>query len=377
MPLRRCLVVLALALSPAWLSAADASIQFNNYRSSDGLVINSPSVGAGMELDARTKVTLDYTLDAVSAASFNYSQSKTHRDDPARGQGSCFQCHHGVDAMSGATRLYREERHQVSVGMTRRLGEADTNVGYTRSQENDYLSETLSLGDSVNFFDRNTTLTVSGVHMADKSTPTWLKSFSRDVYTNGADIGLTQVFTRLTQGRLTLSYADAQGYLADPYAFIKVGTSDQPIPARHPEERQRVDAAVLLRQAMPLDGAVEADYRYYSDSWDVHAHTVEFAYSQQIGDWLLEPSYRWYSQTQAYFFKNFYTQTEPLITRDLKLAAFQTQLLGLELRGKVAEGYALSLRYSHYQRTDALDYRYYFADAPAAGDAFQAALTLE
>ena len=359
------------------LDAADASIQFNNYRSSDGLNINSPSVGVGAELNARTKVTVDYTLDAVSAASFNYSQSKTHRDDPARGRGTCFQCHHGVDAMSGATRLFREERHQASVGLTRRLGENDATVGYTRSQENDYLSETLSLGTTMNLFDRNTTLTLSGVHMADKSTPTWLKSFSKDLYTNGADISITQVFTRFTQGRLTLSYADAQGYLADPYAFIKVGTADQPVPARHPEERQRVDVATLLRQALPWNSSIEADYRYYADSWDVHAHTVELAYTQQWGDWLLEPSWRWYTQSQAYFFKNFYSQVEPLITRDTKLAAFQTQMLGLELRGKVAEGYALSLRYSHYQRMDQLDYRYYFADAPPSGEAIQASLTLE
>lgn len=375
MPLtRRLVLLLALPLS---LRGAEATVQFNHYRSTDGLVINSPSVGAGLDLDARTKLSLEYTLDAVSAASFNYAQSKTHRDDPARGRGTCFQCHHGVDAMSGATRSYREERHQVTLGVQRRIGENDANAGYTRSSENDYLSETLSLGSSLNLFDRNTTVTLSGVHMADSSTPTWLKSFSRDLYTNGVDLGLTQVLTRYTQGRLTLSYADAQGYLADPYAFVKVGAQDQPVPAKHPEERQRVDVAALLRQALPWDASVELDYRYYSDSWDVHAHTVELAYTQGIGAWILEPSWRSYAQSQAYFFKNFYATAEPLITRDLKLAAFQTQLLGLELRGAVAEGCALSLRYSHYVRKDDLDYRYYFADSPQAGDAFQASLTLE
>jgi hypothetical protein len=369
--------LLCLALLKAAAAFAGASVQYNGYTSSDGLVINSPSVGASLDLDARTKVSMDYGLDAVSAASFNYSQSKTHRADPARGPGTCYQCHFGVDALSGASRTYREERHQVTMVVQRHVGEHDGNAGYTRSQENDYLSESVTLGAAFNFFDRNTTLTVSGVHMADRSTPVWLKSFSKSLYTNGVDLGVTQVFTRLTQGRLTLSYADAQGYLADPYAFVKVLGSDQPVPARHPAERQRVDAAVLLKQALPGNGALEADYRYYSDSWDVRAHTVELAYTQSWGAWLLEPSWRYYTQTQAAFFKNFYSQVEPLITRDLKLAAFQTQLLGVELRGAVAEGATLSLRYSHYQRMDQLDYRYYFADAPPAGDAFQAALTLE
>jgi hypothetical protein len=376
MPLTR-LLLLGLVLVESLASADSASVQFNNYRSSDGLMINSPAVNTRLDLDSRTQASLDYSLDAVSAASFNYAQSKTHRSDPARAPGTCYRCHQGVDALSGATRNYGETRQQLDFGVRRRLGESDTNASYTRSQENDYLSETLSLGSSWNFFQRNTTLTLSGVHMADVSTPTWAKDFSRSLYTNGVDVGLTQVFSASNEGRVTLSYADAQGYLADPYAFIQVGTQDLPVPARHPEERQRVDAALILKQALPWDAAVEADYRYYQDSWSVQAHTIELAWSQQLGHWLLEPSWRYYTQTQAYFFKNFYTQVEPLMTRDLKLAAFNTQMLGLELRGELAEGYTLSLRYTHYQRFDSLDYRYYFSDKPVEGDAFQAGLTLE
>ncbi len=378
MSLRRALLGLVIVATGRLLRAEDLRVDLNTYNSADGLSVTSPSVNTGLDLDPRTKLSLRYTLDAVSAASYDYARGKTHAKDPARAPGTCFNCHTGVDAMSGATRDYRETRQQVDFGVRRRVDESEAKAGYTRSQENDYLSEALSVGGSLDFFGRNTTVSLSGTRMSDASTAVWKRSVTRSLLTHGVDLGLTQVLGRGTQARWTLAYADAQGYLADPYAFVQIANNtSQPLAARHPEGRQRLDAVMAFKQALPLQSAFELDYRYYQDSWEVRGHTVEFALSAQRGDWLLEPSYRWYGQSQAYFFKNAYAQDQPYISRDLKLAALTTQMLGVELRGKLSEDVTLSLRYSRYTRQDELDYRLYFADRPSEGVAYQAGLTFE
>lgn len=351
-------------------------LRYERYSSADGVRVNSPSVAVELPLDRRTQLSAKYLVDAVSAASYDYARSKTHLADPARRQGACYSCHQGVDALSGATRSYTESRQQADIGLVRRVGEADTRVRYTRSQENDYLSETLALGGSVNLFKRNSTVGLGVVRMSDSSAPVWAKGASRSLYTFGADLSWTQILTPYTQAKAGLSWADAQGYLADPYAFIQLGASTTPVQAIHPGERQRVDAVAALKQAIGWESALEVDYRYYQDTWDVKAHTLELALTKAFGDWLLEPSYRWYTQTQAYFFKNFYDGPEPLLSRDLKLAASSTQMLGLSLRGRLSEDWSLDLRYSSYLRMDSLDYRLYYGDGPARAEIYQIGLTL-
>ena len=67
---------------------------------------------------------------------------------------------------------------------------------------------------------------------------------------------------------------------------------------------------------------------------------------------------------------------EPLITRDLKLAAFSTLMISLSLRGELSEGWSLDLSYSRYLRMDALDYRLYYANAPGEAEIYQVGFTL-
>ena len=130
-------------------------------------------------------------------------------------------------------------------------------------------------------------------------TKTPSRQAARSLYTTGVDLSLTQVLTRLSQARVAVSWADAQGYLADPYAFIQVGLSTDPVRASHPLARERVDLSAAYKQALPLESAAELDYLYYQDDWGVRAHTLECALTQEVAGWMLEPSYRWYGQSQA------------------------------------------------------------------------------
>lgn len=336
----------------------------NRYSGSDGVSVVSPQAGGEVDLDERTKLALHYTVDAVAGASFNYASSKTHRGDPRKAVGNCKTCHSGIDAISGASRNYQDTRHDLNISVTRKVGETDLKPAYIRSQENDYLSETLSLGVEQALFGRNTTVSLGLRRMSDQIRPTWNKGQIRELLTHGASLGLTQVLTRFSVLRLGVDLADMQGYLANPYAYLQVGALDTlPFAETHPGQRQRLDLSGRFKQALGWDSSVELAYRWYQDSWDVKAQTLEGQLAKQWGDLTFEAGWRHYSQGAAWFFSNSYATPQAYMSRDLKLAAFSDDLLSVGLRGELGGGWAAELRYGFLQRQDALDYRLYFADS--------------
>jgi hypothetical protein len=351
--------------------AADTGLgmRFSRYLGSDGVSVVSPQTALSADIDSRTSVRLDYGVDAVSAASFNYATSKTHQADALRTVGNCKLCHSGVDAISGASLNYKDSRQELAVAVVRRVGGLDVKPAYTRSQENDYLSQTLSLGLAQDFFQRDSSVELTARHSDNSIQPTWDKARIEGMQANAATLGLTQVLTRRTQARVSAELGQEQGFLSDPYAFIEVASfSLAPVAAREPDERLHAVAGGLLRQSLGWGSAVELGYRYYHDDWGVDAQTLQARLAKDLGAFTLEAGWRRYTQTQAWFFQNFYAQAQPYMTRDLKLAAFDDDQLSLGLRGRLGGSWDLDLSYAHYARHDGLDYSRYYADGPVASD---------
>jgi len=369
--------LLAALLGPGCLGADPSlGVRVDRYAGSDGVTVVSPRSDLALDLDDRTQVGLNYGVDAVSAASFNYAQSKTHRGDPVRTVGNCKACHGGIDAISGASLNYRDTRQELGVTVVRRLGETELKPAYIRSQEDDYLSQTLSLGLSQGLFSRDSTLDLGLRHSDDVSRPVWEKDLVRGLSTDAATLTLTQVLTRRSQARLSAELSDLRGFLSNPYAFVQVGgLTSQPLPERHPDARRQGLLAVAYKQALGWDSALELDYRYYADTWDVTAQTLALQWGKPWGPFTLEAGWRHYAQTQAWFFRNFYAQAQPYLSRDLKLAAFSDDLLNVGLRGGLGRDWSMDLRYGRYLRHDDLDYRLYYANGPVVSDMVSVGVT--
>jgi len=126
------------AMALGWGSDAaqvQGSAGYNVYNSSDGVSVNSPEANVGVTLDQRTVLSMNYGLDAVSAASFNYAQSKTHQGQVD--QGSCQDCHKSSvrpDALSGASLNYGETRQFLTLAAERHISEARAKVSWYHSQ---------------------------------------------------------------------------------------------------------------------------------------------------------------------------------------------------------------------------------------------------
>ena len=57
-----------------------------------------------------------------------------------------------------------------------------------------------------------------------------------------------------------------------------------------------------------LDSSAHLRYRYFWDTWNIRAQTVELGYRARFGDrWLVEPHYRHYKQSAASFYANDFT----------------------------------------------------------------------
>ncbi|HXC63170.1 MAG TPA: DUF3570 domain-containing protein, partial [bacterium] len=109
--------------------------------------------------------------------------------------------------------------------------------------------------------------------------------------------------------------------------------------------------------------------------WGVTANTLQGQLDKQWGSFTVDAGWRHYSQTQAWFFQNFYPRARAYMSRDLKLAAFSDDLFSLGLRGSLGGDWDLDLSYSHYLRQDGLDYRLYFSNGPVAADLLSVGFT--
>ena len=362
-------------------SQAAAGLHF--YSNDSGLTVMTPELRWKADMDPRTQAALDFSVDAVSAASFNYgNKSRSHRLDPAR-IGKCTTCHVATDALSGATANYLEERRGYGVSVARRLGDergVQLKAGYHGNRENDYASDSFQAGTAFDFNDANTTLGIQ-VNLLRDVVGSVTRSLAEGLNTNGIDLSLTQVLTPLTVAELDYGFARAEGYQTNPYAYIEVGgDKDHPVRANQPTLKQRHTASLRVKQGLLPGLAAELGYRYYADDWGVQGHTADLNFSQALGatGLILEPHARWYAQPQgATFFRNFYDTPQEFMTRDLKLAPHSTALLGVTLRGKFDQNFGAELNYSHYKRDDSLDYQRYFGDGPENADLYQVVITYE
>lgn len=370
------LPLLAASVALAAAAHGDAGLggSVNTYLGSSGVRVITPSVHAGVEFDPRTRLAVKADLDAVSAASFDYARSKTHRD--VRSVGTCWTCHPAADALSGATRNYVEVRRGVEVSVRRLQGQADLSVTYLGNRENDYASDGANLAAAYSSEDANTTLGLGLSALYDRIFP--VTRTEEDVLrTLGADLSLTRVLSARTLGTLAWSLAQAEGRHGSPYSFVQVGADENtPRRASHPREKLRQTARLTLRQGLWNGAAAEAELRHYQDSWEVSSQTYALALAQRLGAWVLEPQLRFHEQPRnAWFFKNRYEQDQEYMSRDLKLAAHRSLGFGLGLRGELA-GWGWETRWTRYQRQDGLDYGLYYADGPEQADLFQIAVTL-
>jgi hypothetical protein len=213
-------------------------------------------------------------------------------------------------------------------------------------------------------------------------------SVNRNSYS--ASFALSQVLTKNFQISIFFDVLQQQGLLSSPYhrtyfadkphyyigqpQYISHYTSPSNIGVyeladdieRLPDNRFKLPIGARFNYYINEHFIVRTYYRYYTDDWDLKAHTFNIELPVKISDkFTAYPMYRYYTQTQAKYFAPYQTHlsTEQFYTSDFDLSTFSANQYGFGVSYTDLFANArifsfglknIDFRYNHYVRSDGL-----------------------
>ncbi len=242
-------------------------------------------------------------------------------------------------------------------------------IGGNISKEYDYLSISVNTNISHDFNDNNSTVFAGLSFASDSIDPVGGAPIAlarmQPVGTTQAKIpgsqnkdtidllfGITQVIDKNSLFQVNYSYSNSDGYHNDPYKVLSVLGADgnyfddgistaNVLFENRPDKRTK--HSLFSRYKHYLDGdVVDLSYRYMTDDWGIDSHTLDLRYRFALSnDNYIQPHVRYYSQTEADFYKAYLLQTNPTPTyasADYRLAEYDAITLGVEYGWKSTGG---------------------------------------
>ncbi len=311
--LLRVLTIVLLGISASTLAAVlpedRADVLFHSYNGG-GVTIQGPSVLVRKQFASNFSASANYYVDRVSSAS--------------------------IDVVTTAS-PYTEERIQTSVGLDYLHDRWVLNFGLTKSDESDFVANTLNIGISQDLFGDLTTVSLGYSLGKDevgrRGDPGFAESNERQNYS----LGITQILTKNLLLGLSIETIADEGFLNNPYRSVRFVDTATPVgfsyePEMYPRTRTSEAAAIRWRYYLPYRAALHGEYRHYGDSWDLSAGTFEIGYTHPLGSsWIFEGKIRLYSQEGAEFYSDLFprAQYQNFLARDKELSTFSSQTLHL------------------------------------------------
>lgn len=257
-----------------------------------------------------------------------------------------------TQVMSGASIVDSREDAQFSASL--KSGDKQYNLSIATSDENDYESLSFGGGIAIDFDNKMSTLSFSAdvsnddVMPSDSDIHTY-RILSESKRSTSYLLGYSRILSKNQIFQASLGYTHKKGYLSDPYkqVFINFDLLND----NRPNTRTTKTLSLRYRHFVDAtDGAFHADYRYYTDSWDIDSHTLEFRYYQPLG-WgvQLVPSIRLYEQDSAFFYQHFYdnARSDGFHSTDYRLSGYGAETFSLSLE-KDFEQFSLHIKAQQY-----------------------------
>ena len=338
-------------LSPRAARAEDSvTYKYQDYRESGCRIAVQAQYGlVEKDLGPDMHFKLQGVIDAIAGA--------TPNGDPPATPG-------GPVPLSTIT----DRRKSWNVEFSRQFPGINVAVGYANSRESDYVSNGWSVNTLTDFNQKNTTLLLGAAGTDDDVTVRYLHEVDKK---RGLDLvaGVTQLLDPATSVTFNLGYGRSTGYLADPYRLVQQRTEIFPglfLPRDYgenrPDERSKWTAYVAVNRTIAqLNGALEASYRYYHDTFGTSAHTVDLAWFQKLGEHLiLRPGFRFYEQSAADFYvvslngASFTPSARPnpagpFYSADYRLSAFRSYNYGLKAIWTINAAWSLDAALEKYE----------------------------
>jgi hypothetical protein len=316
------LIAIVLLLS-VWLPETSVraedrvTVRGNYYRETSTRVLQ-PMITFRKELpDERFALETEYLLDVISSASI--------------GAGSI---------ELGGDRVFTEARHEATLRATTKIDDWAAAASFRYSTETDYESSNFSVALSREFLQRTANVSLSYSASFDRvfrimnnlgERERWTSSGASNLLTvHYLNLGYSHVLHKQVVGGVNVEGIYADGPQDNPYRRTRDALSEQ-----HPLVRHRLAPSLWLRAAVPQAKlVVEPHYRFYADDWGIVAHAADMRlHFRAHRDLALRVRYRFYTQTQAKFWKDqgAYAQSDPFRSDDPKMDDFRSHTAGLEL----------------------------------------------
>ena len=126
---------------------------------------------------------------------------------------------------------------------------------------------------------------------------------------------------------------------------------------------------------LPQRAAVHGGIRFFQDSWDIDATTVELGYTLPYQeDWIFDARLRFYDQTSAEFYSDLFPfqDAQNYLARDKELSTFSSTTIGFSAEYEFTRAWKAIDRGSFVVELDWIRFEYEdFRDLTAGGEVGQ------
>jgi len=275
-----------------------------------GVTIDGPSLLVRKKFAEKYSVSASYYVDMVSSAS--------------------------IDVVTTAS-PYREQRDQAGLSLDVLDDKTQYTVSVVSSEESDYSARTASFDVSQDLFGDLTTVSFGFSRGWDEVRKNGDPQFDEPVDRRSYRFGLSQIVTPTLMLGLAYETITDEGFLNNPYRSVRYLEPDAASgfafqPEVYPRTRTSNAAALNARYFLPYRAALVGEYRGFTDTWGITAHTLRAGYTHPLGQrWVLEGGYRWYQQSAADFYADLFPRADyqNFMARDKELSSFTSQMLSV------------------------------------------------
>ena len=318
------LLTAAATLSAATLPDDRMEAMYHSY-DGGGVEVNGPAVHARKNFAGQFSARADYYVDSISAAS--------------------------IDVVTSAS-PYNETRTEVGAGFDWLYGDALMSISYTHSDESDYQADTYGIGVSQDVFNGMTTISLGYAH-GDDVVERVDTDFEDKVDRDSFHVGMSQVLTPTLVATLDYDGIVEEGFLNNPYRSARILGAE--VPERYPRTRTSHAVSATGTKSWDRKTSVRGSYRYFTDTWEIKAHTFEVGMSRYLNPrWRADVSVRYYTQDAASFYSDNFDQEYNYMARDKELSSFQSWAAG----GRLSWSFDRTLPLSFKQAQLSLSYDY-------------------
>ncbi len=366
-----------MALYSSSLSAEDyVNIQVMHYsETEEEATVVAPSIELNMGIGGGYTLNANLLTDIVSGASPTY-YDKTY--DSVTKASPYSHGTHSPSAYERGSHLsqedvghgkvdYRDLRYIGGVNITKDLEDKDqASLGFSFSNEHEFRIPEVS-ASYLHYLDKyqNRSLEVSASYQYAQLNVWCINNTHCDTKSGGSknfyqkifdtQVTYAQNIDKNTIGKISLFGNFESGELSNPYMNVVRDYNTNPIilNENRPDSRNGYGVKLSLAKALREDVVLHGNYRYYRDSWDISAHTIESKLFYEYSDKLtFDGSLRYHSQSKADFYsgKKDYFTDEKYASSDWRIGDVQSASISLGVTHKLSKKLSQNLMFALYDK---------------------------